>query len=217
MPGGSGIRIARIPRGFAVEMASCGGREIPIGQMLFVIVLMFDVSSCPVSSRRVASHLVPSHLFMPRHTPSRIVPSALPRLVPPWQQMDRGGVACRVERVDYELPARGDNFEPPVAAAVVSLRASSASAAAGPAMGGGEGEHQVSLRPSDCADFLVPRRKVMQVTRGLLPPFPPQKKKMCFCSMLLSRFHAIRPSICRCAPKKIHLCYVLFIQEEKKK
>lgn len=69
--------------------------------------------------------------------------------------MDRGGVTCRVARVDFELPARGDDsFDPPVVAAVVTLVAASGS------MGG---EHEVSMRPSDRADFLVPRRKVMQV------------------------------------------------------
>ena len=69
-------------------------------------------------------------------------------------------MACRVGRVDYELPARGDNFDPPLAGAVVSLLASAGGGGVG---GGGGGEHEMSLRPSDCADFLVPRRKVMQV------------------------------------------------------
>ncbi|CAM9284858.1 unnamed protein product, partial [Ectocarpus sp. 12 AP-2014] len=71
-----------------------------------------------------------------------------------FRKVDRGGVACRVARVDFELPARGDDsFDPPVVAAVVTLMAASGS------MGG---EHEVSMRPSDRADFLVPRRKVMQ-------------------------------------------------------
>lgn len=75
--------------------------------------------------------------------------------------MDRGGVSCRVGRVDYELPARGDSFHPPVVAAVVTLLATAASGGVKGTAGGGE--HQVSLRPSDCADFVVPRRKVMRV------------------------------------------------------
>ena len=73
----------------------------------------------------------------------------------PNQQVGRGGVACRVQRVDYELPARGDASEPPLVAAVATLLASGSGASGG--------EHEVSLRPSECADFLVPRRKVLQV------------------------------------------------------
>lgn len=74
-------------------------------------------------------------------------------------QMDRGGVACRVAKVDYELPARGDTFEPPTVAAVATLLATGPQASA---VGGGQ-PHEVSLRPSDCAEFLVPKRKVMKV------------------------------------------------------
>lgn len=63
-------------------------------------------------------------------------------------------MACRVQRVDFELPARGDDtFDLPLVAAVLTLTASSS-------MGG---QHEVSFRPSECSDFLVPRRKVMQV------------------------------------------------------
>jgi len=73
-------------------------------------------------------------------------------------QVGRGGVACRVQRVGYELPARGDDtFDPPVVAAVATLLAS----------GTVGGEHEVSFRPSECADFLVPRRKVMQASGTL--------------------------------------------------
>lgn len=85
--------------------------------------------------------------------------------------MGRGAVACRVQRVDYELPARGDDtFDPPVVAAVVTL-------VTGGSLGGA-GEHEVSYRPSDCADFLVPRRKVLQVngTGG-----PRRDRRVCVC------------------------------------
>lgn len=68
-------------------------------------------------------------------------------------------MACRVAKVDYELPARGDEFDPPTVAAVTTLVATGAGASA---VGGGQ-PHEVSLRPSDCAEFLVPRRKVMKV------------------------------------------------------
>lgn len=86
-------------------------------------------------------------------------------------QVDRGGVACRVTKVEYELPARGDTFEPPTVAAVATLVATGPQASA---VGGGQ-PHEVSLRPSDCAEFLVPKRKVMKVrwlNRGAGLPLP---------------------------------------------
>lgn len=74
---------------------------------------------------------------------------------------DRVGATCRVLRVRYELPAKSDKFDPPVVAAVVTLVATNV--ASGKPKGGGA-EHEVSVRPSSvCADFLVPRRKVLQV------------------------------------------------------
>ncbi|CAN0440616.1 unnamed protein product, partial [Laminaria digitata] len=59
--------------------------------------------------------------FLKQHPDPRI---HLRKVSPAFRKVDRGGVACRVERVDYELPARGDTFDPPLAGAVVSLLAS---------------------------------------------------------------------------------------------
>lgn len=90
-------------------------------------------------------------------------------------QAGRSGIACRVQRVDYEFPAKGDNFDPPTVAAVVTLVArgvpgksgggnGSGGGAGGAGIpGGAGGEHEVSIRPATCAEFLVPRKKVLKV------------------------------------------------------
>lgn len=68
-------------------------------------------------------------------------------------------MACRIQRITFEFPAKGDQFDPPTVAAVVTLVARGAAG-----KGGSGSEHEVSIRPATCAEFLVPRQKVLKVS-----------------------------------------------------